>query len=631
MMEISRRMMLRYGLGGLVLTAAGCKPVLAPASPTPADVPASTVPPMSSTTTTMAMPMPKPSGDSGTGARWSDPATWGGSVPKPGDQVVVDHAVVLDTNPVVGSLRITPGGSLSFDPGASHVLESRGNVIVQGMLVMEPSAPAVQHRILFSGVDERKYVGGGMTPLDSDVGLWVMDNGMLHLCGSERSGWARAAAPLAAGDKAVMLDRDPTGWQVGDELTITPSDTGGYETVHVTGISGRIVSIDTALATARPLFDVGRGRQFGAEVLNLTRNVVITGQPGKKAHMFIHSMMEQDICHTTFQYLGPQQTASDGPHDVLGRYAVHFHHCMDGSRGSTIESCVVRDCGAHAYVPHVSNGVTFRDCVAHNTTDPAYWYDARDSSADTLWDGCVASATKHNEPFKYTNAGFVHGFGPDGRNTARNCVAVGVDGSGFFWDADSESVWVFEDDLAHHCTEAGARVWQNDDLPHVITRFIAYRNDVGVSHGAYGNAYHYSDCQLVGNASAAMTVAAVSVKPSNGLVFDRMLFDASGADYAVQSMDGSAVGPFGETLYSSCTFTGSKKAAFAVMPHNDERPNSVLLQDCTFAGNEFWFDPTIGPKTVIEVDDASHGHVFLRKPGSSGTAMAKWNATVSSA
>jgi hypothetical protein len=269
--------------------------------------------------------------------------------------------------------------------------------------------------------------------------------------------------------------------------------------------------------------------------------------------------------------------------------------------------------------------------VAHNTTDPAYWYDPGDSTADTLWDGCVASATKRNAPFKYTNAGFVLALGPDGKNTARNCVAVGVEGSGFFWDANSEAVWVFEDDLAHHCTESGARVWQNDDLAHVITRFIAYRNDVGVSHGAYGNAYHYTNCQLVGNAETAMRVAAVSLVATNGLTFDRMLFDASGADFAVQAMDGSAVGPFGKTLYHSCTFTGSKKAAFAMLPHTPERPNSVLLQDCTFAGNEFWLDPDIGPNAVIEVQDATHGHVYLRKAGSSGTPTAKWNAAVTSA
>jgi hypothetical protein len=615
-MEISRRRMLRYGLGGLVLTAAGCKPVIAPSPSAPS----------SSTTTT------SPPGSTAGGPRkWSDPATWGGAVPRTGDPVVINQPVLLDTNPVVGSLRIAPGGSLTFDPGAPHVLESRGNVIVQGMLVMEPASTTILHRLLFSGVDESRFVGGGMSPLDTDVGLWVMDNGMVHLCGTERAGWARAAGALVAGTRVAQLDRDPTGWAVGDELTITPTDGGGYETVHVAAVSGRTVTFDAPLSSARPLFDVGRGKQFGAELLNLTRNVVISGQPGKKAHMFIHSMMEQDICHTTFQYLGPQQSAPDGSHDVLGRYAVHFHHCMDGSRGSTIESCVVRDCGSHAYVPHVSNGVTFRDCVAHNTTDPAYWYDPTDESADVVWDGCVASATKKNAPFKYTNAGFVHGAGPDGSNTARNCVAVGVEGSGYFWDANSEAVWVFEDDLAHHCSEAGARVWQNDGLAHVITNFVAYRNDVGVSHGAYGNSYHYTNCQLVGNREAAMTVSAVSAAATNGLVFDRTLFDASGTDFAVTSFDGNAIGPFGKTLYRSCVFTGGRKAAFNMTPHNDERPNTVMFVDCTFNGNEFWLDSDIGPKATVEVQDSTRGHLYLRRTGSAGTPTARWNAAVASA
>jgi hypothetical protein len=621
-MEISRRRMLRYGLGGLVVTAAaGCRP---------ANSPLGGATPTTTTSTPTTTTTPRAGGSQAAGARWSDPATWGGAVPKPGDAVVVDRAVVLDTNPVVGSLRIAPGGSLTFDPDASHVLESRGNVIVQGMLVMQPAQPSTQHRVLFSGVDESKFVGGGMAPIGSDVGLWVMDDGMLHLDGSTRAGWARATEPIAAGGRSALLDRDPTGWRAGDELVVAASDGGSFETVHVAAISGRTVTFDVPIATARPLFDVGRGKQLGAELLNLTRNVVITGQPGKRAHVFVHSMMQQHLANALFQYLGPQQGGSEQSHDVLGRYAVHFHHCMDGSRGSIVQSCVVRDGGAHAFVPHVSNGVTFRDCVAHNTTDPAYWFDPTTESSEVLWDACVASATKKNEPFKYTNAGFLLGAGPDGKNTTRNCVAVGVDGSGYFWDADSEAVWVFEDDVAHHCAEAGARVWQNDGLAHVVTRLVAYRNDVGVSHGAYGNVYHYADCQLVGNHSAAMTVSAVSAAATNGLIFDRMLFDASGADYAVESFDGNAIGPFGKTLYRSCTFTKAKKAAFTMIPHNDERPNAVLFQDCAFDGNEFWLESAIGPQAVVEVQDAARGHVFLRRQGNRGTWTAKWNAAVAS-
>ena len=122
----------------------------------------------------------------------------------------------------------------------------------------------------------------------------------------------------------------------------------------------------------------------------------------------------------------------------------------------------------------------------------------------------------------------------------------------------------------------------------------------------------------------------MSTEATNGLVFDRMLFDASGADYAVESYDGNAIGPFGKTLYRSCVFTGAKKAGFGMTPHNDERPNSVLLSDCTFTGNEFWLESGIGPKATIEVQDSTHGHVFLRSAGGAGTTTARWNAVVTS-
>jgi hypothetical protein len=577
MMEISRRRMLQYGLGGLVLTAAGCKPVFAPSSPT-------------APTTTTA----KPSGLS----RWSDPATWGGAVPQTGDPVVVDRPVLLDANPVVGTLRIAPGGSLTFDPAASHVLESRGNFVVQGMLVMEPAQPSVSHRLLFSGVDESKFVGGGMSPLDSDVGLWVMDNGMLHICGSERAGWARSVVPITAGAKAVQLDRDPTGWRVGDELVVCPShspgETGDFETVRLSSLAGRIVTFDKPLAFSHPSVTLRDGSKLGTELLNLTRNVEITGQPGKRAHVFIHSMMAQDICHATFQHLGPQQPNdfNGAPEGVLGRYAVHFHHCGDGSRRSTVESCVVRDCGSHAYVPHASHGVTFSDCVSYNTVTPAYWWDhiGKDPAAasnDTLYDRCVAAKVQPDgNEFRYTNSGFRMTFGEDLSNSCRKCVAVGVEGpdsSGFRWDSDEEAVWVFEDNVAHN-NDHGVGVWQNDDLPHKIVRLITYRNGTGIGHGAYGNSYVYDGFQVIDN-DTSIHITAVSdyagQKWLNGYV------DAANRGQCMRFPDGGPVTPQHPTIVHNCDFRNASGAFLYIFAdRGDEKgANTVEASSCTFTGS----------------------------------------------
>ncbi len=175
-----------------------------------------------------------------------------------------------------------------------------------------------------------------MAPLDSDVGLWVMDNGMLDAEGADRVGWARSTTDLASGGRSLIIDRDPVGWRVGDEVVVTPTDSDGYDTARITGILGRTITLDVPAATAHPLFDAGRGKVLGAEVLNVTRNVIIEGQPGHRSHMFIHSMMPQRIANAAFQHLGPQQVDHKVGSEtfwktVVGRYGVHFHHCGDAS------------------------------------------------------------------------------------------------------------------------------------------------------------------------------------------------------------------------------------------------------------------------------------------------------------
>ena len=67
-------------------------------------------------------------------AKWSDPATWGGTVPAAGADVVIpaDKNVLLDMDtPALGSLTIN--GSLTFSPAMDLALTSR-YVVVQGTL-----------------------------------------------------------------------------------------------------------------------------------------------------------------------------------------------------------------------------------------------------------------------------------------------------------------------------------------------------------------------------------------------------------------------------------------------------------------------------------------------------------------
>lgn len=458
--------------------------------------------------------------------RWSDPSTWTGRMPSEDDVAVIARTVVLDRDVRLAGLLIRPGGELVFDPDRSRTLDSSSNIVVEGSLVMQPATPRTVHRIVFRGVDENAFVGGGMDVLDSDVGLWVMGRGKLRLKGSKRRAWTRAVGTVPSGTREITLEDDPKGWREGDELAIAPTRSPSanfdeaFDYAKVGSISGRTIELTTATRFDHPSLTVG-SRAFGAEVLDLTRNVQIEGTPGGRSHVFIHSSRAQSIRWAAIRHMGPRQRAEEFTESVLGRYGLHFHLCGDGSRRSIVKETVVRDCGGHAFVPHTSHGVSFIDCISHDTFDEGYWWDdAPDTRTpgartdDVLYSKCVASLVRSDPPFRgYRLAGFHLGRGRG--SAARGCVAVGVRGNenaaGFIWPEGSEGIWDFEDCVAHNNSVNGIFIWQNTDRHHVIERFVAFHNGrAGIEHGAYLNSYVYRNVDLVGNSLAGVILHAES-------------------------------------------------------------------------------------------------------------------------
>ena len=423
---------------------------------------------------------------------WDDPASWAdGRVPGPGDIAIIDRHIVVSGAVAVGGIIIQPTGVLEYDTGRSTTVDTSGNVVNAGRLVMRPSADAIIHRLRFVGVQESAYVGGGMSVLDSDVGLWTIDGGVVDAQGTERAGWNRTG--------------DDPSWLATDELVRAPNAPGDFTTFapHRKG--------DPAPSINGPKGPVS------TEVLNLTRNVWIEGTPQGRAHIiFLHCMRPQTIRHIGIRYMGPRKMTGEtysSPTGTLpvtagvtGRYGLHFHHCGDGSRGSLVEGVVIRDAGFRAFVPHTSHGMTFRDCIAYNVFDDGYWWDPNEATHDVVYEHCAAMLVRSDPDFRgYTTNGFLLG---EGLNTvARDCVAVGVrsnnvNSGAFHWPSKANfdaNVWIFEDCVAHNNRDAGFSVWQNDPHPHVIVRLLAYHNKIGINHGAYVNSYIYKGGLTFGN------------------------------------------------------------------------------------------------------------------------------------
>ncbi len=575
------------------------------------------------------------------GSAWSDPGTWGGQVPGPGSTATISTGtVVLDTDATVGGLVILPGSTLVFDPARSVTLTCTANLVDQGTLSMRPNSAAVVHRIVFPGINEGQFVGGGMTPLATDVGLWVTGAGLLDCSGSPKLAWTRAAGAVAAGATSIALAVAPVGWLPGDEIVLTPTQPptvnghhDAYDVSTIAAIAGATVTLTTPTRVAHPAVSLGDGRTFTCEVLNLTRNVRIEGTPSGRAHVFVISTRPQIVASTSIRHVAP-----NGP---VGRYGLHFHMCGAGSRGSLVDGVVVRDAAHHAFVPHLSDGITFRNCISHDTYEDAYWWDTATSPAtvpqapptnDLRYESCVASRVRSTVDFRgFRLTGFMLGAGTG--SVATGCVAVGVQGnvdaSGFTWPEMSQGVWTFDTCVAHNNAVDGIFTWQNNRNAHVIDSFVAYYNGgYGIDHGAYRNAYRYQRCVLYGNLKGGIGLRAVNAGfEGRPLRVTNVLIDGSGFSPAGIECRDHTLGPDGPMLVDHCTFRGHTIAGIH-LPGRAGQPDLIDVVDCVFSGNELMLATTVDAGSQLRVQDAVRGALLVVPVGGGGTRSVAWNADV---
>ena len=499
---------------------------------------------------------------------WSDPGTWGGGVPGPGDAVTIPdgRTVTVDTAARAGSVDVAEGGTLAFAEDKSATLELRGNLVVEGTLRMVAPNPKVQQVIRFVGIDEGAVRGGGHEVLDSDVGLWAHHHGQLDIQGAAKTAWTRTRG-VKVGDRRLTLGAPPVGWQAGDDLVVVPSlpptsehFADAFDQAELRSVSGATVTLDRALE-----YDHPSAGGVHPEVLNLTRNVRIGGTPDGHAHLMSMAEHKQTIDYAELRYVGVP--------GKLGRYGVHFHEAGDGSRGSQVVGTVVRDAGNHAFVAHASHGVQFRQTISYNTEGDAYWWDPGPGTDDVLYDFAVAALVKAagDGPDKFRLCGFrmMQGNG----NTARNSVAVGVQGSttsaGFHWpeEGDPHAEWTFKGNVAHNNAVNGAFNWQNDSRKHDINdSFFYYNGQYGIDHGAYLNTYHFKGVTLYGNGEAGLNLRAGS-RGDRGLSFDDVLFDGAGiSEHGIVADDHTLPSEGDATRFSRTELRGSTGAEVEMSP-----------------------------------------------------------------
>lgn len=455
-------------------------------------------------------------------------------------------------------------GVLILDPKSNVTITTNKNIVVTGDLISQPN-PDVVHTIRFTGIDESKFVGGGEAVLDSDTGLWVMGAGRLSLIGIVGRDWKQA-------------------------------------------------QLDAALLEV-----IASGAMT---------NIQIEGTATGQSHLFIKSSRPQSIKGVTFRFLGPRKDANkDGVKElVTGRYACHFHHSEDGSRGTVIEGCIARDCNNHCFVPHGSHGIAMRNNIVYNVTETPFWYDLGHKTNDLVWENNLVVNVKYvprsqdqdNDGAPTFGAGgFVLGFGDS--NICRGNVVIGTSGTtlesaGYIWpelrnDADVslpiESSWTFEDNTVINCP-MGLGVWQNNLLHHIIKNTTIINCPIAIEHGAYQNNYRYLGGKITGG---YISVKAASSN-TNRVRFEEMEIDAAGGNQCVVINEGPLDGVV-PILFRKCKFSNYKVSAIL-----DQNPGpglkSVDVIDCGLNVLSYKVSSTARDNEIIRVQEGKNAWKVTR-------------------
>lgn len=527
--------------------------------------------------------------------------------------------------------------TITFDPRHTSTLVVPDLVLHdESELFMQPASGRVKHTITvdFDKALEAKFVGGSYisdaTAL-SDPGFWVRDAASVHLSGRQPTPLAHLQA--TTGD-LLSLSARPVGWMRGDTIVVCPTAQGDYTSFEertIVRVQDRAVTINAPLTHQHPAVKLPDGTYAFAEVLHLERNIELNGNGagGGHPHMHIQSTAKQEMNGVCWENFGVPRD------DLVGRYPVHIHHCFDANRAATWSHLVVQQSGQRAFIPHVSHGITWDQCIAYDINREAYWWDpkATDETSETNdnhWQGCVA-ANVHSRRDGMAAFELRNGTG----NAATRCTAVGVNGTGaasaFGWPTNANGTWGFDACVAHNGQSHPIYVWQNTGTDHIITNFTAYNNARSLLEGSYLNHYLFDGFTLVGQG-----IVQTAVSDTRGvlpLTYRNGVIDLRGqADSAVSFTppESSFNDPTKDhrVIYDTVTMTGYRKTAIGFLV-GAKTPNgpTARFTNCTVDDMKtlIYMPAWLHPETVIWWDDMQIVPATDPRPG---TPHPEWNARV---
>lgn len=335
------------------------------------------------------------------GSNWSDPTIWDlGRVPTATDDPLVLHSLTLD-RAISRHTHIHDGAVVTFAQGGTWDSYGSIKVCCSGSQ-LKSSVPC---NINFHVPDDRQFLGNALPgtpnppgePMEegdpnimvdylptTDIGLWVVNGGIVSLVGPQVTPWLEVDPGISIGNPdaygvqlqsgittlSAALSSIPVGWQVGDQLLLVSVD-HGYALATLASINGPGITFANVTWTGSGAFSANAfsgpgGRYLFPIVANLTRRIqiiasdVTASQPYHRSHLCV--MMGGSA------QLDGVEIRNFGVRGKLGRYPCHFHKLADTGSGNYIRRSTVwsaiQDAGSRAIVVHSTNNAQVTDNVA---------------------------------------------------------------------------------------------------------------------------------------------------------------------------------------------------------------------------------------------------------------------------
>ncbi len=337
---------------------------------------------------------------------WSDPATWGGTKPVAGDEVVIPdtlHILLDEDTPGLGSLTIN--GILEFDTQDLNLTSDW--ILVQGELWIGSDTIPYAHQatITLTSTDTSENIMGLGTR-----GILVR-GGRLEMHGTPPAvPWTKINAHAPAGSTSLTL-MENVGWQVGDQVVIAPTDY--YNAGNGASITQRatLTQVDTSQLTIGDPLNAHRWGllQYAtndgmslvdsnlvsppadsgytplvlderAEVGNLTRNIVVRAPSdaawndlGFGCHIII-AKSGNSPDSIGMAHINGVEVRRGGQRGRLGRYGFHCHllssiitDTLPDAAGQYFRNSVINESMSRGIVLHGTSGFELSNNIIYST------------------------------------------------------------------------------------------------------------------------------------------------------------------------------------------------------------------------------------------------------------------------